>query len=123
MKLPSMEFNFDINLKGQSTQTIYKGEFTYRRLSIGDQGKADVLRTRLNGDLSNVDPEIDRLHEMIGWLRFGIVSYPDWWRDSGFGSNLYDSNVLKDVYGQITNFEKKWVKDVNSATEDSSKEA
>lgn len=112
MELPSMEHTFELNKKGSFTGKIYQGNFTYRRLSIGSQGKSEVLRVRLNGDLTSIDPEIDRLHEMLSWLRYGLVDYPDWWRESKFGEDLHDIDIVKEIYIQITDFEKEWVKKV-----------
>ena len=116
LNLPPMEFTFNLNVKGTTTRKVYEGSFTYRRLSIGSQGKADVLRTRLNGDLANVDFQIDKLHEMISWLKFGLIEYPDWWRESSFGENLYDVSIVKEIYDNITDFEKKWTKQVEDAS-------
>ena len=111
-KLPPMEFTFDLNKKGSDTQKVYTGSFTYRRLSIGNQGKAGVLKAQLNGDLANVGQDVDQLHEMISWLRFGIVDYPEWWRESNFGIDLYDGNIVKEIYSLVSDFEKKWIEKV-----------
>lgn len=122
-KLPPMEFSFEINKKGSSTQKVYAGKFIYKRLSIGSQGRAEVLKTQLNGDLSNVDAEVDRLHEMLSWLRYGLIEYPSWWRESNYGTDLYDINIVKELYDSVTDFEKKWIEKVRehaqSVTENS----
>lgn len=124
-ELPSMEFTFDLNKKSKSGK-VFEGSFTYKRLSIGSQGKAGVLKARLNGDLVNVDPDIDRLHDMLSWLKYGLVEFPDWWRDSDFGSNLYELDIIEEVYRMVTKFEKEWNQKVQKdgskpVTEDSPK--
>lgn len=124
--LPPMEFTFDLNQKGSKTKKIYNGSFTYRRLSIGAMGQAEVFRRTLNGGLEVLDAEIDRLHEMLGWLKHGLVDSPEWWKQSKFGLNLYDVNIVVDIYNRIQDFERDWSKrveeDAKSTTEDGSKE-
>jgi len=116
--LPVMEHTFEVNLKGKMTGQIFKGPFTYKRLDIGSQGKAAVLKTRLNGDLSNIDAETDLLHEMISWLRYGLIEFPDWWRDTGYGTELYDINIIEHLYKEVTKFEKNWVEKIKDAQPD-----
>lgn len=116
-----MEFTFELNKKGSSSGKLYEGSFTYKRLTIGSQGRAGVLKAKLNGDLTAIDPEIDRLHEMLSWLRYGLIDYPDWWRECSFGENLYDLNILEELYLRVVDFEKEWTKkiDVQSNKKDS----
>lgn len=117
--LPSMEHTFELNKKGNSTGRIYQGQFTYKRLDIGDQGRAGILKTRLNGDLENVDIDIDKMHDMMSWLRFGLVDYPSWWRESEYGSKLYDFNILEEIWRNCNDFEKRWLEKVNKVTNES----
>ncbi len=127
MKLPSMEFTFNLNIKGSITGEVFKGSFGYKRLSIGDQGKADVLKTNMNGDLVSIDLGVNKLHEMISWLRFGLIEHPDWWRESNFGIELYDSNVVTEIYNMAMDFEKEWKRKVTqngkSTTKNSNSES
>jgi len=124
--LPVMEHTFEINKKGKNAQKVYTGSFTYKRLSIGDQSKAGILKTKLNGDLINVDQDVNHLHDMLSWLRYGLIEYPEWWRDCNFGNDLFDVDIIEDIYRQVFKFETEWVKKINensnSSTETSSKE-
>ena len=112
--LPSLEHTFEMpNLKGKVTGRVYSGNFTFKRLSIGDKGRAEVLRAKLNGDLKSIDPEIDILHDMLSFLRYGLILFPDWWRECGFGLELYDINVIEFLYKEVMDFEAKWLKGIS----------
>lgn len=111
-KLPSMEHTFDITVTGQETGSTYVGRFKYRRPTLGQRGRIDVMRTRMNGDLENLDSEVKDFNLAVAHLRFTIIDSPDWWQASNGGAELYDGNVVAEVYNQAMAFEAKWKESV-----------
>jgi len=110
--LPSMEHTFHLSVIGETTNQMYKGDFTYRKPSIGDRAKAQVMRTRLDGDLANLDPNIQLFHSMISILRYTIQKCPVWWEETDHGYNLHDLNVVEEVYKETLKFEKEWAEKI-----------
>jgi hypothetical protein len=113
-KLPSMDYKFSIQVKGSESQLMWTGDFMYRRPTLGERGKIDALRCKLNNDLTTIDPEIDILHSALAHLRYTLRESPDWWKNSDYGSNLYDTNVVIEIYNKILEFEKDWKKKILS---------
>lgn len=107
-KLPSMDFPFDVAIKGRETGIMWTGKFKYRRPTIGHRSRIDVMRARLNGDLETVDTETKDFNEAISHLRWTIIESPEWWKDSNFGLDLYDGNVIGEIYSKVMEFEKEW---------------
>ncbi len=107
-KLPSMDFAFDVAIKGAETGIMWLGKFVYRRPTIGHRSRIDVMRARLNGDLETVDNDTKEFNEAISHLRWTITESPDWWKDSNFGLDLYDGNVVGEIYTKVLIFEKSW---------------
>lgn len=112
-KLPPMEHEFSIQVTGEETQFPYIGSFRYRRPSLGERGQVEVSRARLVGDQVNIPDDIADLLYMLAFLKVTLRSWPDWWQEAGFGSALYDTNVVVAVYDECLKFEKDWKRKVN----------
>lgn len=111
--LPNMEHTFKIQVVGKESGLNWSGEFKYRRPTLGLRGQIDVMRVRLNQDLRTIDQETDLIHTALAHLRYTLVESPEWWKESDYGGDLYDSNVVVDVYTKCMDFEKEWAKKVH----------
>jgi len=120
--LPSMEHTFHISVVGEDTKQMYKGDFTYRKPTLGDRAKSQVMRTRLDGDLENLDPNIQAFHSMVSILRHTLVKSPSWWIESDYGYELHDLNVVSEVYKETLRFEKEWADKVYGKDEEDKKD-
>lgn len=49
---------------------------------------------------------------MAAYCKFTLTKYPEWFSESDFGLDLYDSNVLEAVYNQILAKEESWLKSI-----------
>jgi hypothetical protein len=105
VKLPKMEHSFSINVNGRETGVVYVGDFLFVRPTLGDRSKIDVMHKRLNGDLTTLNNDTFKFNEAISYLRFSLKEFPTWWEDSGMGINLYDSNVVVEVYNKCVEYE------------------
>jgi len=112
LSLPSMEHNFHILSKGNETGRHYEGEFTYHRPNLHQKAEITKMATRLDGDLKNLPLEVHIFNEMCAVLSLCVVKAPEWWYDSNSGRDLYDMNVLEEVYKECMVFEQEWIKKV-----------
>jgi len=111
--LPSMDFPFKIQITGNDTGINWVGDFKYRRPSLGARSRIGALRARLNGDIETVDPEIEEFNHAASYLRHTLIEYPEWWQNAAFGLELYDGNVISEIYNKCMEFEANWKKKVH----------
>ena len=106
--LPSMEHSFSLSIKGSNTSQLWEGKFTYKRPNIGMQSEISKTAAKLNEDLKNLDDDMKFLHRVLATLRHTIIDSPQWWIDSGFGLELYDTNLVFEIYSAAQDFENEW---------------
>jgi len=106
--LPSMEKEIILQSVGKETGLNWVGTFLYKRPTIAERNAIEVMKSRLNGDLSTIDPVTNYINTAIAHLRFTLRKYPDWWKDCDFGGALYDTNIIIEMYEKCVNFEKEW---------------
>lgn len=124
-KLPNMEHRFKIQLTGEESGINWAGEFLYRRPTLRERTMIEVMRKRMGGDLMTIDAEVAGYNEAVSYLRFTLKEYPEWFRDTDMGGDLYDGNVVLEIYNKCVAFEAEWRKktfggnaeDVNTAKE------
>lgn len=88
-----------VEFKSEVDGRTYNGDFTFKRLTIGDIARVGVERARLNNGLA-VDETTDRLNEMFAALRFAVVKAPDWWKPE----DLFDGRLLVHVHERYMEF-------------------
>ena len=106
--LPNMQHKIELQVKGEESGINWAGTFIYKRPSLQERAMIDVMRTRLSGDLVNIDEDTSYYNEAISHLRFTMKEYPEWWKDTGFGGELYDANVIVELYNKAMAFEADW---------------
>jgi len=107
-KLPSMEHTFSVEIKGKETNKLFAGEFTYRRPNLRQKAEIQKNATRMNGDLKTLPDDVKIYHEMLAQMMICLVSAPDWWRDAFDGTELYDVNIVQELYRECMLFEQQW---------------
>jgi len=110
--LPSMEHTFTINIKGSETAQQFDGTFTYKRPN--QRMKSEIAKTtaRLNEELKGLDEDTLLVHRILASLRHTLIKSPEWWQKSDFGYELYDVNVIFEIFKACTNFENEWFEKV-----------
>lgn len=124
--LPSMESTFTLSVKGSETGQMFDGTFTYRRPNLRVKSEIAKTTARLNADLKNLDEDTKFLHNVLATLRHTLVKSPDWWMTADHGYELYDLNVIFEIYKACSKFEDDWFKSVwaeETPTEEKPKEA
>lgn len=120
-ELPSMIHSFKIEVEGNVTKKAYAGEFTCRITNNRDRSMISKHKAYLNGGFE-LDFATDNFHHKIAYLRYTLLGpdikkdmakgYPNWWRDSDLGFDLYDANVVEKIYDKVLDFENEWLKEV-----------
>lgn len=111
--IPPTTSDFMIDVEGNITKKRFVGEFSCKIMNKKDTAMVAKHRAYLNGDMADfVDPLVLRLHMMISYLRYALTEYPKWWKEADLGYELYDENVIKEVYDQVLNFEEEWYKQI-----------
>lgn len=107
--LPSMLHTFTIDLEGSDTRKRFQGTFTYKRPNIRTQAEIAKTTAFLNGGIAGVDEDTLLLHTIIATLKHTIIESPDWWKKEDFGYELYDINIVFDIYKKVRKFEDEWI--------------
>lgn len=108
MSLPSMEHTFSINVQGTDTGRYYDGTFTYVRPNLHKKSEIAKMSSRLNEDLKTLPEDIVAFNYICANLFFTITSFPDWWSEANYGRDLYDANVVYEIFKKVTDFENDW---------------
>lgn len=106
--MPSMEHTFLVKIKGSDTGQLWEGSFTYKRPNIRIETQIDKTKAILDGGIPGLSADTQFLHEVLSTLKHTLIDYPKWFEDSDFGYELYDANVIFDIFKQIKTFEKEW---------------
>jgi len=110
--LPTMEYSFHFSIKGTDTGKSYEGDFTYKRPNYAQKVEAAKLSAKLSGDLETLDPEIKFINSILGHLKFTLIAFPTWWETSNFGLDIYDDNIIAELFKITDKFETKWHEEV-----------
>ena len=117
--LPKKEKTIDFEAIGESTGFDYKGSFTIKCiLTMAEKHQMEVEKSRLMADLRN--PTIDLLEMAISLseARARIIQGPAWWKESNYGQDLLDSEVLITLANKCLNEETEWKKSLVKKAEE-----
>ena len=106
--LPNMEYKFSIQVIGEESGLNWTGDFVYRRPNLKQRGMIEVMMRRLCGDLRTLSADVESFNEALAHLRFTLIESPDWWQSADFGGNLFDGNVIIEIYNKCIEFEADW---------------
>jgi hypothetical protein len=112
--LPAMENSFSITaLEGMITGKKYEGNFTCKIPNLKTQALIEKHKAMLNGGLqASLDPLTLRLHHRLAYLRYTLTEFPKWWKDADMGYELYDGNIVEELYDRVMKFEADWMEAV-----------
>lgn len=106
---PTTSEPIQIDLFGNFTKKRYLGEFVCRIPTLKDQSMIGRHESMLNGEFPiYLDPGVKKLHKWISHLKYTLVDFPSFWRDSELGFTLRDPNVVEAVYEAVIAYENKW---------------
>ncbi len=116
--LPSMEHAFSVDIIGEETQERFNGNFTYKRPSLGRRNEIEKMIVKLSEDLFSLSDDVKFFNRMVSQLRYGLIESPEWWVKSNYGLDLYDANVVIEIYKKVMEFETKWETEVYGKKEE-----
>ena len=121
--IPDRNQEFKIKVDGNLTKEEYTGDFECRIPRLREQALIAKEKAFLNAGFdATLDKQIKNLHHMVAYCKHTITHAPDWFVKSDYGYDLYDTNVVEEVYMNILKLEEKWLETVWGPTSDESKE-
>jgi hypothetical protein len=103
---------FTLSMTGKDTQKPFNGTFKAKLiLTIREKLYADAERRQLVGPSPEGTPPAPSMQGygyMLGQLRARLVEYPEWWKDSNFGSELEDDNIVEEIWDKVFEAEKEY---------------
>lgn len=111
--VPSTTHEFQIEITGDITRKRFLGDFISKIPTIKDQAMIARHEVTLNGDNPMyLDEGVRQINKKIAHLRFTLVEFPKFWRDSDLGYELRDPNVIDAVYQAVIDYENDWVNSI-----------
>lgn len=112
--------SFDIKVTGDRTGEIWFGTFgALKRLSHRQELLRDKLRRELLGDLADsATLRAKEQADMIAELQVSLTTVPAWWSSAGNGLDLYDDNILSEVYMKVIEIKVKAIEEVQKKGSD-----
>lgn len=110
---------FSVNIIGESTGKPFAGTFTTKTvLTRGDRFIADQRRRELLGpQAQEAMPDLQLEAYMHGQLMVRILESPEWWKQSDYGKNLEDANVIIELFNLVREKEDKAKEDLKKNAE------
>ena len=106
MKSRMHTFPFDYYSEIEERQ--FTGNFTTKKLTLGDISRMGVIKAQLCGGLvydpvsgKGVETHVANVNEMIAHCKVALVNHPDWWNPEEF----IDPDLLNLVYKEVLTFE------------------
>lgn len=114
--LPSDEFTFSVNIKGEKSGRVYEGTFTFKLPDLLTETRISKHYARLNEGLV-LDEDIMLLHDMLSYLSSTLVEAPKWWTEELMNLQTRDFNVYVALRKKCSEFERSWNDEVWSDDE------
>lgn len=107
---------FTIHVVGSETGKTWAGTFkTKKFLSYRLKLRRDAIIRELLGETNpQLSVRID-LAAKIADCQVSLVEFPDFWKESGFGLDLEDENLLDTIQGHVTRVQREAVEAVKKA--------
>lgn len=113
---------FSIHLTGSETGKTWAGTFkTKKFLTHRQKLRRDAIIRELLGETNpHLSVKID-LAAKIADCQVSLIEFPDFWKDSGFGLDLEDDNLLDVIQGHVTRVQREAVEAVKKKAEEATK--
>lgn len=117
---------FSVRVTGETSGEEFVGKFKARKvLNHAQQLEVDRIRRDLLGSSSNPDaasPRAANAAMIFAELAVRLVDAPNWWKESGNGTDLYDDNVVASVYQEAMKAQNDHLKAVKARAEAAKKD-
>lgn len=111
--IPDRDYEFEVNVKGSITGQEYEGKFKSRIPNLRTQAMIAKTYAFYNaGFEATLDAQIKNLHRMAAYLKHTITEAPEWFMHTDYGYDLYDENVVSEIYFKVLKYEEEWLNTV-----------
>lgn len=114
--LPPKEYKFSIKVNGEETGMEFSGDFVYRRLTIGDKISLQKWLSSMIDEKSDSE-SVRSSYLTLAIIRFGCIECPSWFKESDYGINLYDFNVVNEIFVKKIEKEAEWSEKIKEKAE------
>lgn len=119
MNLPSNEYTFSFNDKGERTKTRYEGKFTVRCiLTMQEIVDVGLKIDELNRGSKTLAPGVGLINRAFAELDIRVLKAPSWWKDSNNGRDLLDLNIVLGVFEKAMDAETEFSTRLEKAAEE-----
>lgn len=117
-QIPETEYEFEIDVEGNTTKSKYSGNFKglipTNKMRSAQKRKESAMNIGLESEVNKkqlglmYDPILD-LHYKISYLFSRLTDVPVWFKDAGYGENLMgDINLIDELYNKVLEAEDAW---------------
>jgi hypothetical protein len=101
--LPPPRKTIHMEYTDQESKLLYAGDFTVKRLTLGDMRRVAIKRAELSGGVKAdaLDMNTQAMNTMLAHLEVAIEKAPEWWKPSDF----YTADPIADLYEKVIDFE------------------
>lgn len=111
--IPDKDQEFELKVTGTLTKEKYLGTFKCRIPNLRTQAQIAKTKAFLNaGYDESLDAQAKNLHHMVSYLKHTITEAPEWFSESESGYDLYDVNVVEEIYRKVLGYEEAWLKKI-----------
>ena len=102
--LPKSQAVLHVEWIDPDTKRTQAGEFTIKRLTLGDYSQVAIKRAQLSGGMpeASLDEGTRLLNGVLAHLSVAITNAPAWW----IPENFYDPTILYAIHKEVMAFEK-----------------
>lgn len=120
--IPDKSNKFSLKAKGSLSGEEYSGDFECKIPNLRDQALIAKNKAFLNGGMeASLDKATKNLHHMVSYCKYTLISCPDWFAETDFGYDLFDQNIVEEVFNKILESEELWLNSVWGDKEDERK--
>lgn len=121
--IPEKDTEFQLKSTGALTKEKYSGTFKCKIPNLRVQAQIAKTKAFLNaGFEDSLDSQMKNLHQMVAYLKHTVTDSPDWFRESDYGYDLFDANVVEEIYLKVLRFEEDWLEQVWGKAKDEQEE-
>ena len=104
--LPFPQKTFHVEYTEPETGHVYGGDFTVKRLTMGDIRQVAIRKAQLNGGVAEdaLDRNVRYVNSMLAHLEIALTQKPEWWKPDTF----YNADVIAEIYSEVISFEESF---------------
>ena len=111
------EIVFNFKYKDELIGKEYSGEFVAKRPTILNQLEIQKEASLLRGEIKDLDSGIESFLYMLAYIKIVVIQSPSWFFESNYVRDLYDAEIVPELFNDIQERMAKQVIEVTKTTE------